>query len=224
MRKLLIVCEEDKRKYGDFLSQLVSLKDDKNGEVVGTKDGEVTAQVWVEKDYLSNAAQISSEQYILFIGTSKLIEEKRSHMTMAFSEYGMNYGWLGKQASLFVEGVLDIKDYDAFVDYALKIQPEAENYIKRIAGISTPVDVIEEIRGAAPEEKKGVDFWGELFNNAVNVVASIPNAFVNLSKMVNDNIERQKTEKRIEDQQYTCAVLHFYIRALGSFLDIHAGA
>ena len=70
MKKLIIVCEEKLRKYGDFLAQLVSLEDDKDGNIRGTKDGAVAAQVWTEKDYVGNAAQISSEQYILFIGNS----------------------------------------------------------------------------------------------------------------------------------------------------------
>lgn len=48
MKKLIIVCEERLRKYGDFLSQLVSLEDDKDDEVIGVKDGTVVAQVWSE--------------------------------------------------------------------------------------------------------------------------------------------------------------------------------
>lgn len=67
MKKLIIVCEEKLRQYGDFLSQLVSLNDDKDGKVVGVKDGTVATQVWAEKEYIANSAQISSEQYILFI-------------------------------------------------------------------------------------------------------------------------------------------------------------
>lgn len=52
------------------------LEDDTEDETVGTKDGEVAAQVWLEKDYKANAAQLSSNQYILFIGQDKLIKEK----------------------------------------------------------------------------------------------------------------------------------------------------
>lgn len=35
MKKLIIVCEEKLRQYGDFLAQLVSLQDDKGEEIVG---------------------------------------------------------------------------------------------------------------------------------------------------------------------------------------------
>ena len=107
MKKLIIVCEEKCRQYGDYLAQLISLEDDTEDETVGTKDGEVAAQVWLEKDYKANAAQLSSNQYILFIGQDKLIKEKSSHMNMGFAEFGMKYGWLGKQAVLSVDKVVE---------------------------------------------------------------------------------------------------------------------
>lgn len=76
MKKLIIVCEEKYRVYGDYLAQLISLEDDTEDSTVGVKDGEVAAQVWLEKDYKANSAQLSSNQYILFIGHNKLINEK----------------------------------------------------------------------------------------------------------------------------------------------------
>ena len=35
MKKLIIVCEDKLRKYGDFLSQLISLDDDKEDQIIG---------------------------------------------------------------------------------------------------------------------------------------------------------------------------------------------
>ena len=89
MKKLIIVCEERLKQYGDFLSQLISLTDDKEENIIGVKDGSVAAQVWTEKEYNANAPQISSEQYILFIGNSKMIKDKRTHMIKNFDKYGM---------------------------------------------------------------------------------------------------------------------------------------
>lgn len=40
--------------YGDYLAQLISLEDDTEDSTVGVKDGEVAAQVWLEKDYKAN--------------------------------------------------------------------------------------------------------------------------------------------------------------------------
>ena len=113
MKKLLIVCDDKARKYGDFLCQLISLEDDKNGAIRGTKDGEVVATVWSEKEYSDNSVKISSDQYIVFIGNSKLAREKRSHMINHFDEHGMIYSWLGKQASLNVHRVINnIDEYN----------------------------------------------------------------------------------------------------------------
>ena len=58
MKKLIIVCEEKLRQYGDFLSQLVSLQDDKDNKIIGVKDGAVAAQVWTEKEYNANAPSL----------------------------------------------------------------------------------------------------------------------------------------------------------------------
>lgn len=76
MKKLIIVCEKKYRVYGDYLSQLISLRDDTENETVGVKDGEVVAQVWLEKDYNNNSATISSSQPIIFIGYSDMIKKK----------------------------------------------------------------------------------------------------------------------------------------------------
>ena len=114
IKKLIIVCEEGLHRYGDFLAQLISGKDDVEGNVVGIKDGVAGALVWTEKEYLSNAPQIMSEQYLLFIGNSKLLKEKRHHMQIKYSQYGMNYCWLGKQAALFVDQQVSYSEYDSF--------------------------------------------------------------------------------------------------------------
>ena len=130
MKKLIIICEEKCRQYGDYLAQLISLEDDTEENTVGTKDGEVAARVWLEKDYKANSAQLSSSQYILFIGQDKLIKEKSSHMNMEFSEYGMKYGWLGKQAVLSVEKVVEADKYESFIAYAQNYQQNVEQLIK----------------------------------------------------------------------------------------------
>ncbi len=98
MKKLIIVCEESCRPYGDYLAQLISMEDDTEESVVGVKDGEVAAQVWLEKDYTANAAQLSSNQYILFIGDDKFVKDKSMNMKVVFKKYGIAYGWLGRQA------------------------------------------------------------------------------------------------------------------------------
>ena len=50
-KKLIIVCDEKTETYANYLRQLISTNDDKDGEVVGVADGTVDAAVWLEKDH-----------------------------------------------------------------------------------------------------------------------------------------------------------------------------
>ncbi|HHU53642.1 MAG TPA: hypothetical protein GXZ43_06170 [Clostridiaceae bacterium] len=238
MKKLIIVCEERLRRYGDFLAQLISGKDDRDGKVVGIKDSAAAAQVWTEKEYASNAAQISSEQYLLFIGNSKLIKEKRHHMQKKYSEHGMNYGWLGKQAVLFVDHTLSFAEYEDFYkfltnEYAEGSQIEAVRLLPSKSGkTGEPVNVIEdseeiedaaivEIEEPAQQEEKvakkllePIAFVGKALKKAVD-------NGVNVFNKVTDDINAASKSKDIEDQQYTCLVLLFYLNDLALFLGLN---
>jgi len=203
MRKqLVIVCEEKFRTYADYLSQLISLEDDDNDSIVGIKDGAVQALIWTEKDYKANAATISSDQYILFIGQGKLIKEKSAHMETIFSEYGMKYGWLGKQAFLSVEKTVSFKDYDNFFEYAKKYQTNIEKIIekkKKLKDISTPAKVA----------------LGAVTPYAALLAVKIATPLVAVAAVV-----KSKYDKKIRNQQYSCVVLKFYLDDLGKFLKL----
>lgn len=238
MKKLIIVCEERLRRYGDFLAQLISGTDDKEGRVVGIKDGAVAAQVWTEKEYTANAAQISSEQYLLFVGNSKLIKEKRHHMLQKYSEHGMNYGWLGKQAVLFVDHILSFSEYTNFYkllsnEYAEGSQKEAVRLLpSKSEEIIEPINIVEEaeeskedastevlevVQPEAKEPKKVLTPFvavGKAFKKAVD-------SGVKTINKVSDDISAASKSKDIEDQQYTCLILLFYLDALAAFLGLN---
>lgn len=238
MKKLIIVCEERLRRYGDFLAQLISDTDDKEGRVVGIKDGAAAAQVWTEKEYTANAAQISSEQYLLFVGNSKLIKEKRHHMLQKYSEHGMNYGWLGKQAVLFVDHILSFSEYTNFYkllsnEYAEGSQKEAVRLLpSKSEEIIEPINIVEEaeeskedastevlevVQPEAKEPKKVLTPFvavGKAFKKAVD-------SGVKTINKVSDDISAASKSKDIEDQQYTCLILLFYLDALAAFLGLN---
>ena len=238
MKKLIIVCEERLRLYGDFLAQLISGTDDKEGRVVGIKDGAAAAQVWAEKEYTANAAQISSEQYLLFVGNSKLIKEKRHHMLQKYSEHGMNYGWLGKQAVLFVDHILFFSEYTNFYkllsnEYAEGSQKEAVRLLpSKSEEIIEPINIVEEaeeskedastevlevVQPEAKEPKKVLTPFvavGKAFKKAVD-------SGVKTINKVSDDISAASKSKDIEDQQYTCLILLFYLDALAAFLGLN---
>lgn len=198
MKKLIIVCEEKCRSYGDYLAQLISMDDDTAEATVGTKDGEVVAQVWTEKDYNGNAAQMSSNQYVLFVGNSKLIKEKSSHMNIEFNEYGMKYGWLGKQAVLCVEKVVSLKQYDEFLEFALKYQENITALItkeKNAGKAALPVALAAgALAWVAPIVAAPLSTW-----NIVSI---------------------SKRNKKIEEQQYNCCTMKFYLDGLSKFLGM----
>lgn len=201
MKKLIIVCEERLKQYGDFLSQLISLSDDKENNIIGVKDGSVAAQVWTEKEYNANSPQISSEQYILFIGNTKMIKDKRTHMIKKFDKYGMKYGWLGKQAVLVVDNVVDIDKYDEFIEYAKSNKSD----VKKLIEVKPNTEIKE-----LPENTNGFSkFFSSVSNTLVNVSIQSANLF---NKITNNS--------KIEGQEYTCLVLEFYFNALADFLGL----
>ena len=209
MKKLIIVCDEKHRQYGDYLSQLISLEDDTEDHVVGIKDGEVATQVWSEKEYKSNAPQISSSQYILFIGESKLIKEKGLHIKPVFSKYGMRYGWLGKQAILTVETSASVKEYDDFLDFSLANQADIEKLVD-----------IERL----VEKKENKSFVDKVKENPMvgAKVAGIAALGV-LGGAVDIGFKIKKSidlKNGIRDQQYSCAIMKFYLEGLSAFLGM----
>lgn len=207
MKKLIIVCEEKCRQYGDYLAQLISLEDDTEDETVGTKDGEVAAQVWLEKDYKANAAQLSSNQYILFIGQDKLIKEKSSHMNMEFAEFGMKYGWLGKQAVLSVDKVVEADKYENFISYAQNYQQNVEQLIKSKDK--------KALKAGAAAGAAGVAKAGALA--VISPVALVPIAGIGAGVMA---VKKFTLNSKIKEQQYSCAVMKFYLDDLSKFLGL----
>lgn len=204
MNKLIIVCEDKLRKYGDFLAQLISLNDDKDDAIVGIADGTTVAQVWSEKEYLSNAAQISSEQYILFVGNSKNMKDKRIHMVKKFDKYGMQYGWLGKQAVLFVDKVVDMNEYNNFINFAKSNQTD----IKKLIEIKE-TKVIE----LNNKEQKGI-------KKIISPVKLLPSLVENLSIQSSNIFSTLTNNKNIEKQEYSCLILEFYLNGLSIFLGL----
>lgn len=240
MKKLIIVCEEKLRRYGDFLAQLLSGADDKDGKIVGIKDGVAAAQVWTEKEYSSNAAQISSEQYLLFIGNSKLIKEKRYHMQKKYSEYGMNYGWLGKQAVMFVDRSLAFSEYESFYQLATNEanegnQPELARLLPAKQDLNADhqlPDIIVDVDETETEptevedglqEKKGIKKFLVPLGAAKDALKKTANQGKETFNKMSESINAASKSKDIEDQQYTCLVLLFYLNDLGNFLGVNEG-
>ena len=99
-KKIVIVCGKEERKYGDLLSRMISsVSHDESSALQG-----VSAVVWDITGYEDNQNQLSSDQYIVFIGNNKKIIDKRIGMQSHYDENFMHYEWLGHQAALYLDG------------------------------------------------------------------------------------------------------------------------
>lgn len=219
-KSLIIVCDEKTEKYANFLRQLISLKDDKEDGIVGSKDGAVNVSVFLEKEYIANKPNMSVEQYVLFVGKNKTSDNERTSMKTIFNEHGMKYGWLGKRGMLIVEDTpLSAEEYGSFFEFATKNQYELEGMLRK------HID-----RSSEEESSKK----GRIANNAVNGVAataftvgrltfqplmSVVGGVALMGSAVTEELKKAKTRNLVKDQQYRVLISVFYIRALSAFLE-----
>lgn len=234
-KKLVIVCDEKTEKYANYIRQLISTNDDKEGTIVGVADGSVDVTVWLDKEYLANKGTISSNEHILFIGDNKVSNSESSSMIVKYEKYGMKYGWLGKRAMMKVDNeLLSPESYDEFIEYCLGYQADFDKIVmkrpkpQKIQNKTT--DSIEvqndETTESTLEEKKKFDFKkvkdiaraGAV--GVVSAVGGIPNAVVDLSTTgLEKGVDMLQMHKKVKDQQYRALSVILYIDALQEFLE-----
>lgn len=74
----------------------------------------ISTVVWTEKQYADNAPTLSSDEYLLFVGRTKvgLNITKSPLFKFYYHQYNMRYGWLGKQAILYTSSKYTFKKED----------------------------------------------------------------------------------------------------------------
>lgn len=102
-KTVAIVSTVMNKDAANLLYQLIGSSDDKDGEVIGVKDGTVKALLWTVKEYESNLVKISSKQYVIFVGDGITIDKYTHNIVPSYFEYGMRYGWIGRQAALNID-------------------------------------------------------------------------------------------------------------------------
>lgn len=236
-KKLIIVCDDKTEAYANYLRQLISTNDDKDGTTIGIADGSVDAAVWLEKDYIANKAQISSNEHILFIGDGKVSRNEASSMIIKYEKYGMKYGWLGKRAMMVVDDeMLKPDTYDEFIDYCLGYQADFE----KVAMKRSKTKTIEQKQdgGAIGEEKANNDnpdsksgkpknklagalaVAGAAAAGAVaGVGALVPGVGAGLAIGINKGINSIQAHKKVKDQQYRALAVILYIDGLQEFME-----
>ncbi len=212
--KLIIVCDDKTVEYANYLRQLISVNDDKEGEIVGTEDGAVEAAVWLEKDYIANMATISSKEHVLFIGENKSSKSEISSMTIKFDKFGMRYGWLGKRGMMMVsDNIKRPETYDKFIEFCLGYEKEFEKVelkksaLEKAAGATAAGAVAAEAGAAALAGGGLLAFLAPAALPAVGIVG------------VAKGITMMSKQKKIKDQQYRALTAILYMDALSEFLE-----
>lgn len=207
MKKLIIVCDDSTEKYANYLRQLISSIDDKDGEIVGVKDGEVDALVWNEKQYKSNALQLSSIQHILFIGNNETTKLESSNVKYVFDKYGMKYGWLGKRGVACVDGNLEENEYKEFLEYY-------KNYGQELKKIS--------FKFFGDEESNNINNDMGNTDNKLGIldIALIPIAIPFLLGEAGLNAAKGiQVQGKILEQRYSALMTIFYLKDLAKFME-----
>lgn len=143
-KKLIIVVDEKTSTYGELLSALITMNDDKiddNGNliengIVGTRDGSVETVVWTEKVYADNQAQLGSNNKILFIGKNDASKPIILNISFEnyFNKFGIYYGYLGNKSVIFADKKSLVTNkslynefFDAYSEFILSVGTEYTN-------------------------------------------------------------------------------------------------
>lgn len=215
-KNLIVVTDKKTEKYGNYLRGLVSQNDDTDEVVVGTKDGEVVLTIYNEKQFADRKLDLSSNQRILFIGNSKLAKAERQHFQVKYNQYGMVFASLGKQACMYVDHVVPMKEYDEFI----KMAEETLDNIKKVS--IGAKDVAQVAAGAAAGV--GIEL-GTAVLGAATIIASgalMPLVALGGAAVLAGggitSVKYNAKKKEIEQQQYDCLVMKCYLEYLSEFM------
>ena len=125
--ELIIVCDKKRMPYAKHLIQLLGKNDDTKENIIGTKDGSVSAAIYTEKQYSDSLSKISSNTHVLFIGKNSSTKDESAYMDYKIDCFGMKFGWQGKHAVMYVDKAVKKDEYDNFIIYANSYQLEFKN-------------------------------------------------------------------------------------------------
>lgn len=205
-KKLVIVAPEKLKKHANLMTALISENDDSGDEVIGTKDGSVEVTIWDEIQYLANQPQLSSDQDILFIGSTKKTKSALEALNYfkTFSQFGIEFYMKGNMAAIIVsQGDESAADYECFMDYC-----EKNNKL------------IKE-RFQIPDAQDQTQAQSRILaGSAAVALLSTPISVAGAASAFGfRKLKSLGLAKKIEDQKYSVAVQVFYLDHLANFLE-----
>ena len=201
VKTLRIVCSEDTMKYGTYLMQLISQRDDTEDNITGPKDGSIDAVLWSEKEYEDNRVKLPARAHVLFVGRSKLIDNEAANMDIVFNKFGMRFYSLGTRAVMRVYDGLSKKEYTDFENFCSEYGKSYSSVLgldKAAATAGAGIGVLAVLAGPVG--------WG-----AVAVAAAAGGVIGGLTSRLHD-------KKEIKDQQYSFLTLYSYLELLSDFM------
>lgn len=230
--KLIIVCDDKTKEYANYLRQLVSVNDDTDEQIIGTKDGSVETAVWLEQQYLDTQATISSNDHVLFVGNNKTSQSETKNMNVEFDKYGMKFGWLGKRGMMQVDdNLLNKEDYDSFIEFCTTYKQyfdklayqkaEEKKETKEIEVIDVEPNNVTEV---VEKNQENINKFLKAVSKAAAVVADkvlepIEDVVVAGAKGAYEGVQALAVHRKIKDQQYRALTVILYLDGLQKFLE-----
>lgn len=227
-KQTLIVVYKDELLMNQ-LRKLIETQDDKDGEVIGTRDNSINVVSWNEKVWLGNKKAGNIQGKILFLGDIKGTDKLVPVLDVKFDEFGVKYGWAGNQAVLYIEpkALMERKNYDEFVKKLsemavpefLKSEKNIESGLESDSNRETTEDDIEEI--AVDAEKKKKHKAPQLFKAVHKIVETGADAVGKVgNQVVTKSEEMFRNKSLMKRQMLFYGVIHLYNDGLEEFMNM----
>lgn len=239
-KKVIIVTSEKDEEYGELLSALVAMKDDKD-EIITKYE----AVIWNEEQYYQNRAQLGSSNKIIFIGDMDASKPIGKNITFFedFFDYGVYYGHLANKALIKVNDKIlaNSKElYDSFInDYSSFVSKAGELYAD--TQMTERYLVLEDFKEEKNEKKRNIlaylkrkilrknkteevqisDKTLNNVNKACKTIKLLVPVFWpgNIIEVSGEGMIKSISKKIIKEQQFRCAILAFYLNEFSKFME-----
>ena len=151
--------------------------------------------------YLDSQAEIPSKNHVLFIEKSVPFKKQVETIKCQYSKFGMNFGFLGKRAVLYIDHSVLRSDNDRFRQYSKYYKEKINQYT--VKNYFTDATVKTTVKDTS-SDVLGIDGY-----RPHNRIVSSPI----------QNIDFRALKKIKKDEQLLCLVQVVYLEWLQKFLE-----
>lgn len=195
-KSLGIVYEKNWEEALNQLRTLIDSKDDTEEEIVGSKDDSIETVQYEASKWLKSESPAKVTSKVLFLGESKATKNWKNVIPLVFSKYGVNIGWKGKHAIIYIS-----KSFETGMEY-LEFSKELKD-----------LNVSENVQDSILETIDEMDKWREYDDIIKKAFMKRINFLPRNGKLV------AKLRKDAKRQQMHYAVFQFYYLCLEKFMN-----